>query len=163
MFQLTILHHFFTHFIYLLHPFFVSVIDVTENAKANTIEVSIKCFADDIEKIIQKNGATNFDISNSKNKETINKEIANYCNAHFQLSINNKPSNAHFIGYEIVKESIWIYEEINNTQPIKNIEIRTNWLFDVSNKQVNIFNVTANSQEKNFKLEYPITSQIINW
>ena len=43
-----------TGFLALLHPFFVGVTEVQHNAKDKTLEVSVKLFAEDLEKTLDR-------------------------------------------------------------------------------------------------------------
>ena len=55
-------------FFTVIHPFFVSVIDMKHNVKDKTIEISAKVFVDDLEAVLKKNYNTTFDLSTSTSK-----------------------------------------------------------------------------------------------
>ena len=61
---------FITAFIALIHPFFVSVIEINHNEKEATIEISVRTFTNDIEKMMGADAKTTIDLSqaNQKNK-----------------------------------------------------------------------------------------------
>ena len=145
------------------HPFFVSVIDIKHNAKDKNVEMSIRVFTDDLEATIKKNIHTNIDLSTGTTKPEVNKLVANYIQSKLQLTINDKPQTIKYIGYEIQKESVWIYVEISDIATIKKMNINCNLLYDYQTKQSNIFNVKANSTEKNYKLDYPNSTVEFSW
>lgn len=141
-----------------LHPFFVSVFDINHNIKNNNVEISIKVFTDDLETILKKNNKQKIDLSSSLSNAEVNKLISNYVQSKLLISIDNKVRKIAFVGYEIQKESVWIYLEINEISSFKKINISCNFLYDFEEKQMNIFNVKSNGVEKNYKLDNPKSS-----
>ncbi len=150
-------------FLTLIHPFFVSVIDMKHNAKDKNLEISVRVFTDDVEAILKKNYHNAVDLSKSTNNAEVNKNIAQYVQSKLAISIDGKGKSLHYIGYEIQKESTWIYVEINDVATIKKMNINCSLLFDYQDKQTNIFNVKANGTEKNYKLDYPKSSVEFVW
>jgi len=59
----------FTALFTLLHPFFVSVIDINHNEKEATIEISVRCFTNDLEKMIAAETKTTIDLSAPSQKK----------------------------------------------------------------------------------------------
>jgi hypothetical protein len=158
--MLTIFSFFISSF---FHPFFVSVIDMKHNAKDKTIEISAKVFVDDLEAILKKNYNKTFDLSTASSKPETNAVVAKYLQSKLQLTVNDKRQTIKYIGYEIQKESVWIYAEVDDVATIKKMNINCNLLYDYQDKQMNIFNVKANGSEKNYKLDYPKSSLEFIW
>ncbi len=150
-------------FLAFFHPFFVSVIDMKHNVKEKTIEISTKVFVDDLEAVLKKNYHTTFDLATSTSKPETNAVVAKYLQSKLQLTVNDKRQTIKYIGYEIQKESVWIYAEVDDIVSLKKINISCNLLYDYQDKQMNIFNVKANGSEKNYKLDYPKTSVEFVW
>ncbi len=139
----------------MLHPFFVSVIDINHNAKEATAEISIRIFTDDIEKTIQKNSSVTIDVVHPINKLLINQKLEEYIVKHLRLKINDANVKFNFIGYEIIKESTWIYFEVAGIKELNKIEVDCNILYDFETSQINIFHLKNKGEEKSFKLDYP--------
>lgn len=158
--MLTIFSFFISSF---FHPFFVSVIDMKHNVKDKTIEISAKIFVDDLEAVLKKNYNTIIDLSTSTSKPETNAVVAKYLQSKLQLTINDKRQTIKYIGYEVQKESVWIYAEVDDVATIKKMNINCNLLYDYQDKQMNIFNVKANGSEKNYKLDYPKSSVEFVW
>jgi len=150
-------------FLTALHPFFVSVIDIKHNVKDKTIEISTKVFVDDLEAVLKKNYYVLPDLSKSTKDPAVNNFIANYLQKKIQLTINDKIKTIKYIGYEVQKESVWIYAEIDDVPTLKKLNINCNLLYDYQEKQMNIFNIKANGGEKNYKLDYPKTNVEFVW
>jgi hypothetical protein len=139
----------------LLHPFFVSVIDINHNEKEATAEISVRIFTDDLEKTLQKYSKAKIDLIQPANKELINQQLNTYINNTLHLKINSIPVKPQYIGYEIIKESTWVYFEASGVKDLKKLEVNCSVLYDLESSQINIFHVKSKGQEKSFKLNNP--------
>lgn len=147
----------------LMHPFFVSVIDVNHNAKDKNIEISVKIFVDDFEATLKKNYQRNIDLHKASNDVQVNKLIHNYIETKFQIVIDGKPQTMNYLGFDVQKESVWIFLEVNEIHHVKKINFNCNLLYDFEQKQMNIINAKANGLEKNYRLDYPKSSLEFVW
>ena len=141
----------------MLHPFYVSVIELDQNMKEKSIEVSVRVFSEDFEATLKKYGNIKLDILHPVDKAAINKLINNYMQYKLHVKVNGKPVTMMYIGYEQRLESIWVYLEIDNITTLKKIDINCNLLYEFEEKQTNIFHVKANGIEKSYKLDNPKT------
>ena len=147
----------------LMHPFFVSVIDVNHNAKDKNIEISVKIFVDDFEATLKKNYQRNIDLHKASNDVQVNKLIHNYIETKLQIVIDGKPQTMNYLGFDVQKESVWIFLEVNEIPHVKKINFNCNLLYDFEQKQMNIINAKANGLEKNYRLDYPKSSLEFVW
>ncbi len=139
----------------LLHPFFVSVIEINHNAKDANVEISVRIFTEDLEKTLQKYATAKVDIINGANLEFIDKQINNYLTKKLILKVNGQPATLHYIGHEIQKESVWSYLEISGIKDMKKLEIDCTLLYDFEKAQSNIFHVKNGEKDKSYKLDFP--------
>lgn len=139
----------------LLHPFYVSKIELNHNAKENSVEISVRVFSDDMELTLESYGKTSLDIINPKNKTLVDSLMANYIREKLKINIDNKAKHLNYLGYEINKESVWAYLEIPNISSLKTVQIFCTFLYDYKQEQINIFQVKANGRDKSNKLENP--------
>ncbi|MDD2792694.1 MAG: hypothetical protein PHD73_05915 [Sediminibacterium sp.] len=139
----------------LLHPFFVSVIDINHNEKEATAEISVRIFTDDLEKTLQKYSKARIDLIQPANKELINQQLNTYINNTLHLKINGMPVKPQYLGYEIIKESTWVYFEVGGVKDLKKLDVDCSVLYDLESSQINIFHVKSKGQEKSYKLDYP--------
>ncbi len=137
------------------HPFYVSVTDVHYNEKSKTIEVSSKIFFDDLEKILIKDYQTKIDILKPKDKNEVNRLIAQYLKKHLQLKINNKLYAMKYLGYEIQEDAAWCYLEIPKMPKVSTIEVFNDVLFKMHPQQVNMLNVSNAIKKQSAKLDNP--------
>ena len=78
---------FLTGMIAVLHPFFVSVIEINHNTKEATVEISVRIFTEDLEKTLQKYSTQKMDIINPTDKALLEKQISQYITQKLKLKI----------------------------------------------------------------------------
>ena len=141
-----------------LHPLFVSMIDINHNAKAATAEISVRIFTDDLEKTLEHFSKSKIDLTHPADKAFVEKQLAAYVNQKLKLKINNQSVVLHYLGYEIQRESVWSYFEVQKVAPFKKVEVNCSLLYDFESGQMNIFHVKSNKTEKSYKLDNPATT-----
>lgn len=144
-----------TWMIALFHPFFISVIDIQHNNKEATLEISVRTFTDDLEKMINKEYHTKIDISDPKQKAKANVLIQQYIQKKLVLTANGTRSSLDFVGFEIQSESTWSYFEVKNIQQLKQLNVFCELLFGIDPQQINIFHVNSNGVRKSYELAAP--------
>lgn len=140
-----------------MHPFYVSVVEVEQNSAENTLEISYKFFPDDFEKTLEKKFKTSLNIYAEKDKISFDKFIPAYINNSFALTINGSPVTLSYIGYEIEKESVYCYFEVKNITSVKKININNRLLYDFIKNQINIMHISINGKRQSMRLSYPAT------
>jgi hypothetical protein len=138
-----------------VHPFYVSVTEINQNAAEKTLEISCKFFTDDFEHTLEKIYKSNLDFTADKDKASFDKYIPDYIGKHFVLSLDGKPVKLNYIGYEKEKESVYCYFEVTNTPAVNRMEISNNFLYELTQEQINIMHVTVNGKRQSTKLNYP--------
>jgi myo-inositol-1-phosphate synthase len=154
---------FFTAFLALLHPFFVSVIEINHNEKEATLEISVRTFTNDLEKMIQAETNTSIDVSQPAQKKKADALIAAYLTKRLNLKSNGIKCNLEYIGFEIQKESTWTYFEVKNVKQLKQLEVLCEVLFGINNQQINIIHVTHKGERKSYELIYPKNTTQFNF
>lgn len=149
------LNPFITALVALLHPFFVSVIEINHNEKEATIEISVRTFTNDLEKMMGAEAKTTIDLSQANQKNKGDALIAAYLTKRLKLKANGAKLNLEYIGYEIQKESTWSYFEVKNVKQLNQLNINCEILFGVNDQQINIFHVKAKENRKSYELIYP--------
>lgn len=148
---------FVTGLMAVMHPFFVSVIEINHNSREASVEISVRIFSEDLEKTLQKYTTAKVDMVHPTDKALLDKQINAYLSQKLKLRINGQPVAMQYIGHELQKESVWTYFEISKIAEVKKIEVNCGVLFDYEKNQTNIFHVKSKGVEKSFKLDYPAT------
>jgi len=133
------------------HPVHISVTNIDYNINKNAFDLSIKLFADDFEKIINKNYNTTINLGDKNENKNCNKLIDSYIKHHLIIKINNKNliKNIKLFKKEVKldENSVWIYYKIKypNNKLIKNkkIEVVNVLMNDLYNDQKNLFIFTC--------------------
>ncbi len=137
------------------HPFYISVTEMSLNAKTKSLEISCKMFAEDIEEVLKQNYKTSVDLGNDKLQAQNNKLINDYLLKHFSINIDAKPAVLKFVGFEKENESIYCYFEVMNVPAIKKLVVNDSILQDYKQEQINIIHAIINGNRKSTKLNFP--------
>ncbi|MBN8668442.1 MAG: hypothetical protein J0M30_13155 [Chitinophagales bacterium] len=147
----------------LLHPFYVSVIEVEHNADEKTLEISCKIFTDDLEAVLLKNYGTLVDFKVASQKETQNKLVTDYIQKHLVLKADGKPVKLEFVGFEEEREAIWAYCQVSGVPTVKKLELDVSILHDYNESQINLVHATAGGERKSYKLDFPKRTVQFEW
>jgi hypothetical protein len=139
----------------LFHPFYVSVTEVTHNAKTQSVEISCRMFYDDLEHVLEKQYRTKLDIVKPTNKVELNKLINDYVHKHLVIKIDGKVLNPAYVGYEIQEDGAWAYLEVKGVPKARKIEVHDELLYSEHTEQINMLHVTVNGERKSTKLDNP--------
>ena len=145
----------FSSFNHLKHPFYISVIDIKQDAKQHNLNISVKLFTNDIEDALKKTTAEKIDLLNPKNKPEMEVELFNYIKQRFSINVNLKPTTLNFIGYEREEDAVWVYLEIKKINQPKVLKINTKLLYDFLPQQTNIVHAEINGVKKSSKVTNP--------
>ena len=145
------------------HPFYVSVIEIRHNEAAATAEISVRIFTEDLEQTLRKQTNGPVDLVYPKQKSQADKLVNEYIRKKIQLTINGKPCEMKYIGYEIQKESIWCYFEVAGIAQMKTVDANCTLLYEFVNMQTNIFHVIRGKNEQSKKLDYPASRLQFSW
>lgn len=147
----------FSALLSVMHPFYISVTEINHNAKEKSVEISCKVFAEDLEEVLKTNYKRKVDLSNDRDLELNNKNITDYFTRHASLTIDGKPVQLSYVGFEKQKEAVYCYFEIPNISSVRKVEMTNSILHDFTDKQINIIHVTVNGNRKSSKLDFPET------
>ncbi len=147
----------------LLHPFYISVTEVNHSAPEKTLQVSVKTFAEDIEKVLETNYKTALDISKDADKANFERLLPDYLTKHLAFTVDGKRLPMKFLGFEKDKESVWCYFQVDNVAALKKLDIANTILYDLTEDQINIMHVTANGKRQSTKLNYPERNTSLSW
>lgn len=139
------------------HPFHVSVVEINHNSQEKTLEISCKIFTDDFEKILAKNYAAKVDLINPPDKAAMDSLVKKYLMSHLSIASDGKPVRLNYLGFEHVKEAVFVYIEVENIPHVQKMAVSTNLMYDQFEDQVNIIHVIVNGNRKSTKLNFPET------
>ena len=131
------------------HPFHSSITSLKFNDNSRSIEITMRVFANDLEKTINQINDLNMIIDNDDNKKDVDSLIFNYINKTIFLSINEKECELSWIGKEFETDIVWLYLEILDVdKKIKKIISENRFLFSSFEDQLNIMNFNIHGKQK---------------
>ena len=138
-----------------VHPIYLSVVNIEENKKDNTLEITCKIFTNDFEAALRKNNPGKIDLLHPKDKAQMELIVNRYIQQHLKISVNTIAQKMLFLGYEQNEDAIESYFQINCQAPPTEIAIEDNILYDVQKDQISLVHVTINGNRKSNKLTNP--------
>ena len=134
-----------------LHPFHVSVTEISYNNSNKHLEISVRIFADDLENALEKYARTRFDLIDSLNDPSAQKILEMYLKKNFIVKQHGKLTELNFLGSEIDEDVIWSYLE---SSPVKNPEtiwVSNTLLLDLFDDQVNLVHLVIGQNTRSRK------------
>ena len=140
-----------------LHPFHVSVCSINHAPQEQTLQVTQKIFADDLEEALnataQASGqTTTIDVLNPPDPEALETIIHDYLQEHLQITVNGQQVQPNFLGYEREELALWCYLEVEDIADIRSITVRSSILVDAFDDQTNIVHIKYRDTVKSMKL-----------
>jgi hypothetical protein len=132
-------------------------VEINHNAIDKTLEISCKIFTDDFEKVLAQNYKIKVDLINPPDKKAMDSVVKKYIFSHISVSVDGKPGNLSYLGFEKENEAVYSYVQVDNVASVKNIEVTDKLMQDMFTDQVNIIHVIVKGERKSTKLDYPAT------
>ena len=141
-----------------VHPLHLATVEIDHNSSDKTLEITCKTFWDDFESILSKVNGSKVDLVSGKDTVGNNKKIFEYIRSHLQITIDGKPVQMSFVGYE--KEDVVVYSflQVDNVSTVQKVAIVNSLMQDMFTDQVNIIHVIVKGERKSTKLDYPATA-----
>jgi len=133
------------------HPIYISVTEVHYDKNSKSCELSIKCFADDLEKALSEWNDEKFQLSKEMS-ESDQKKLASYIKDHIDFSRDGKDFDEKFIGYEIENEVIFCYLQIEVGRKPLPLDLENSLMLESIEEQENIMHFEIEDQKKSFRL-----------
>lgn len=118
------------------HRYFFSITNLTLNEKAQSIEVIHQITAHDIDNAIAQAKQIHFSVGHPEYENIIRQ----YLDEHFTLTYKNQAITLNWVGLELNKGNIFIYQEAKFNHPLLGLKINNSLLTEHYAKQVNTVN-----------------------
>lgn len=141
------------------HDFHYSFTVVRENARANTIEIEMKVFTDDFERLLESIYKPDLDLGSETEYEDTDELINTYLREHFSVIINDVPLQFSFIGKEVENDITWCYLEYIRPPGVNVIEVKNTVLFELFDDQINEASVSFSGWSKRIHLSKEQSSE----
>ena len=141
-----------------VHPFHVSVCSIHHAPEENTLQITQKIFADDLEEALNAASAqSQVDVLNPPDPAALDAIIRNYLQEHLKITVNDQEVTPTYLGYELEELALWCYLEVPEVAEVQRITVRSSVLTDAFDDQTNIVHIKYKDTTKSMKLakNYP--------
>lgn len=127
------------------HPIYVSNTEIQYNSKSNCLEIAIKLFSDDLEKVISARQSKTIEFATKREDKNANDYIVNYIKDNLKIELNNKQSNLVFVNRKHTKEdfyAMWVLFVVKDVKRIKTLSVENTLLLKYYSEQRNFISYT---------------------
>jgi len=130
---------FFLCSVFVVHDFYVSIAEIDYNEGTKSLEISLKVFADDLEKVIEDQKGLKLNIGEINEDAKSGEYMTEYLKEHFIITVDGKEKTLEYLGHEMEKrDAVWTFFEVFDVDNPGNIEIENSILVDEYEGQQNI-------------------------
>jgi hypothetical protein len=134
------------------HKFYVSVTQIEYVKEKESVEIVMRIFIEDLEKLLRERYDKNITLNASKSEKQIDSYIENYVAKKVLIKVNNNPLDFKFLGKEYEDDIVFCYLEIEDVSEITDFEISNTLFFEVFKEQQNIIKTNINTEMESFVL-----------
>ena len=131
------------------HKYYVSICEINHNAAAETLEISIQLFTDDLEAAIMHNIQEYQRLGGNNEFDFADEVLFDYLKEHFEINSDKKHLTLQWVGRESDPTGqTWCYLEVQNVRPFKRIYIKNTILTDLFKEQTNWIHLQTNKKRQ---------------
>lgn len=130
----------------------MSIADMEYNPKTKSLQVVIKFFVDDFEKVLEQENNVRLFLGTEKEHEEADRFIQNYLNSHFIIEQSKGSLASTFIGKEVDKDYVWAYLEFDKFKVNESSSISNTLLVKYFSEQANKVNYKNGAVTNSFTL-----------
>ena len=131
-----------------LHDFHSSVTQIDHNIKAQTLEITVRLFTDDLIVSLEQSGAPKMELGTANEPPEANEHLAKYLRQHLHLTVNGNPTAFKYLGKEAQLDATWCYLEVADIAVVQKLEVTNTLMLSVFEDQTNMVNLNINGRKK---------------
>lgn len=136
------------------HPFYVSVTEIRSDTAKKTFQVSCRMFTDDLQDALYRKYGFKAELARPQGADA-DGQLAIYLQERLQITVNGRPVELRWVGYEIEEEATWCYFEAAEFPGMGPVEVQNRLLYDYLSGQTNLIHLYRNGARSSSKLDYP--------
>jgi len=140
-------------FAFTLHKFHMSNTKIIYKKEDKAIQITMRCFVDDIEKTIDESDKVMLELGNVRELKKADELLERYLLANFSISINSKEQPLNYLGHEVEKDIIFFYLEIKEVTLASSFKIENKVLLNTFDDQQNVVHLEINNIKKTMVLK----------
>jgi len=130
------------------HKYYVSMTIIKHVKEENSIQITMRFFIDDIEKIVNNRFKKEFKLATDEELIETDKFLNIYIHQKFEIKINNQVIEYDFLGKEYDNDVVFFYLESTDINNISSIEVKNKMLLEMFEEQQNYIKLHINDQIK---------------
>ena len=145
-----------------LHAYHATLTELRYNPEKKQLELAIKVFADDLERVLSRGQATPVSLSEVGPRPSV--LIAAYLRRTLELkTAGGQPLPLQFLGMQPEKDGYWLYCKSELPRTMAGIQLRQTMLLELFPDQVNIVNVEAGTKKQSALFRTGHEQQLLTW
>ena len=149
--------------LYLFHPFHVSICDVTYDSDDKHLKISVRLFADDLERGLS-DYAEDPDLALLELDSTkLNVLLQRYLSENLRFTTSKEVLRLHYLGSQKEDNGMWCFLEYEHLTPFDEIAVFNSLLVNAFNDQENLVHFRKNKTVKSLRLNQKNKSGTVNW
>ncbi len=140
-------------FAFTLHKYHLSLTKINFNPQKKSIQITMRCFIDDIEKAISNKHHITLELATKLENKQADSLIQQYLIENFKIQVNKEVLRLKYLGKEYEKDIVYFYLESDSINAISNIKVENKILLNEFNDQQNIIKLHINNKKKTFLLK----------
>jgi hypothetical protein len=136
------------------HPIYISNTEIKYNNKSESYEISVKIFADDLEKVFKKQYKEEIELGTDRENPKAKEYLTSYLKKNLIFYIDNKQLDYKYIGHESGEKSemfaMYVYLESKKCNKSIVLKVSNSILLSELNNQLNFISLHTNSGVKKY-------------
>ena len=134
------------------HGYHVSITQIDYNEKTNAIEIAIKLITEDVEFVLEEQGAERLFLGEKNETGKADEYIQKYLEKHFSVVLNDEITTQLYLGKEIEEGETWYYIEIKNVEEISSLVVKSTFFIETYHSQTNRVDLNILGKTNSFVL-----------
>ena len=134
------------------HGYPVSITQIDYNEKTNAIEIAIKLITEDVEFVLEEQGAERLFLGEKNETGKADEYIQKYLEKHFSVVLNDEITTQLYLGKEVEEGETWCYIEIKDVADIQSLKVKSTVFINEYHGQTNRVNLTIKGVTNSFVL-----------
>ncbi|TXD52928.1 hypothetical protein ES044_06830 [Polaribacter sp. IC066] len=134
------------------HKYYLSLTQINFKSEANSIQIIINVFMDDIETALNKDYEINLQLDTKKELEHNDVYFKKYLQQKLDFKVDGIHKNFNYIGKEYDGDLVYFYLEIENINQVNTLDIKNNILTNHFSGQQNLVKCKVGKKHKSVLL-----------
>ena len=134
------------------HGYHVSITQIDYNEKTNAIEIAIKLITEDVEFVLEEQGAERLFLGEKNETGKADEYIQKYLEKHFSVVLNDEITTQLYLGKEVEEGETWCYIEIKDVADIQSLKVKSTVFINEYHGQTNRVNLAIKGVTNSFVL-----------